>query len=374
MAHDSSVQHSSAQRISRLTPLSAVRAAIASQVSAVAPETCASTAARNATLAQDVTLATLPSQAIALRDGYAVEAAVIADASSYAPIQLASGARRIDAGEALPPGTDTIAPLDAIVMRGDHAEAIASVTPGDGVLPVGGDAAGVLFRTGRRLHALDIAVLNAAGVKDVGIRVPRLRLAYGSAAKTPPLDAALAFVAKLIVKAGGAMAGEAVSLADAFGDRTADAIVALGGTGSGRSDDAVSALAQRGRVIAHGIAISPGETAAFGFVDKRPVLLIPGRLDAALAVWLLLGRVLVAQLAGGTADDAAAAMPLKRKVTSTIGLTELVPVKAAGGMAEPLGSGYLSLSMLAESDGYLVVPADSEGFAAGTQIAVRPWP
>ena len=67
-------------------------------------------------------------------------------------------------------------------------------------------------------------------------------------------------------------------------------------------------------------------------------------------------------------------VPLKRKVTSTIGLTELMPVRCAGGMAEPLGSGYLSLTALTRSDGWIVVPADSEGFAAGTPVAVKPWP
>ena len=67
-------------------------------------------------------------------------------------------------------------------------------------------------------------------------------------------------------------------------------------------------------------------------------------------------------------------LPLKRKVTSTIGLTELVPVSCAGAVAEPLASGYLSLESLARSDGWLVVPAESEGFAAGAPVAVRPWP
>ncbi len=55
-------------------------------------------------------------------------------------------------------------------------------------------------------------------------------------------------------------------------------------------------------------------------------------------------------------------------------MTELIPVSCADGMAEPLGSGYLSFTALARSDGWIVVPADSEGFAAGTQVAVTPWP
>jgi molybdopterin biosynthesis enzyme len=104
------------------------------------------------------------------------------------------------------------------------------------------------------------------------------------------------------------------------------------------------------------------------------VLLIPGRLDAALAIWLLIGRPLLARLAGGTVEDVPVTLPLRRKVTSTIGLTELVPVGCGEGMAEPLGSGYLSLTSLARSDGWIVVPADSEGFAAGTPVVVHPWP
>jgi len=136
----------------------------------------------------------------------------------------------------------------------------------------------------------------------------------------------------------------------------------------------VHTLARLGQVEAHAIAVSPGETAAFGFAGAKPVLLVPGRLDAALAIWLLIGRRLVAKLAGGSIVDWPVTLPLKRKVTSTIGLTELVPVCCAGGVAEPLASGYLSLESLARSDGWIVVPAESEGFAAGTPVAVRSWP
>ena len=104
------------------------------------------------------------------------------------------------------------------------------------------------------------------------------------------------------------------------------------------------------------------------------MLLVPGRLDAALAVWLLVGRYLAAKLAGGRVDEQATTARLRRKVTSTIGMTEIIAVSCSGGMAEPLGSGYLSLTALARSDGFVVVPAESEGFAAGAEIAVNPWP
>jgi molybdopterin molybdotransferase len=55
-------------------------------------------------------------------------------------------------------------------------------------------------------------------------------------------------------------------------------------------------------------------------------------------------------------------------------MTEVIPVSCRDGMAEPLGSGYLSLTALARSDGWILVPAESEGFAAGSEVAVSQWP
>ena len=118
---------SSIQRIVRLTPLHAVLACIQSRVTPVAPRRSALAFAQGATLAEDVVSAERPQRAIALRDGFAVEAAAIADAGPYMPVPLTLIARRIDAGDALPSGTDAVAPLDAIALRGDRAEAVAAV-------------------------------------------------------------------------------------------------------------------------------------------------------------------------------------------------------------------------------------------------------
>ena len=61
-------------------------------------------------------------------------------------------------------------------------------------------------------------------------------------------------------------------------------------------------------------------------------------------------------------------------MTSNLGLTELVPVRRSGDGVEPLASGYLPLTSLAHADGWIVIPPDSEGYAPGTPVAVRPWP
>ena len=67
---------------------------------------------------------------------------------------------------------------------------------------------------------------------------------------------------------------------------------------SERHDNSVHALARVGRVVAHGIGLSPGETSAFGFIGSTPVLIIPGRLDAAFAVWHVLGARIMAAAGG----------------------------------------------------------------------------
>jgi hypothetical protein len=39
-----------------------------------------------------------------------------------------------------------------------------------------------------------------------------------------------------------------------------------------------------------------------------------------------------------------------------------------------VAQGYLPPQALARADGWLLVPADSEGYAAGSKVSVRPWP
>ena len=379
MAQDSSDAQAGLQRIARLTPLCAILALIDSRLGPVKARKYASGAAAGLTLADDIVTAQRPTAALALTDGFAVDAAAVADAGPYAPVRLASLPRWVGAGEFLPSGFDAVAPRDAVIERGESIEVIAPVVTGQGVLAAGGDAAAqtVLRRAGERLRDIDCALAASAGFAELNIREPRIWIARGQAGAPMPVDAGLAMLARFVGKAGGAVHGESTQLHEALARDEADAVIAVGGTGDGAGDDSVRTLARLGQVAAHGIAISPGETAAFGFAGARPVLLLPGRLDAVLAVWLLLGRSLVAKLAGGAGDgdhEPARALPLKRKATSTIGMTEIVPVRCAGGMAEPLASGYLSLTALAQSDGWIVVPADSEGFPQGAPVSVRSWP
>ena len=73
-------------------------------------------------------------------------------------------------------------------------------------------------------------------------------------------------------------------------------------------------------------------------------------------------------------EDQPFAAELARKVASTVGLGRSRAGAPRGGRVEPLAAGYLSLQALARADGWILVPADSEGYPAGARVAVRPLP
>jgi molybdopterin biosynthesis enzyme len=280
----------------------------------------------------------------------------------------------MDAGEALPDGVDAVAALDTVQVQGAEARALTPVAPGEGVLPPDADAqAGLkLILTGTRLRRIDVAVLTALGIGRLPIREPRVRVVRAGAGNI--VDGAATLIARAIDAESGMAVTDGVTLEQALAMEDADALVAIGGTGSGRNDRSVKALARAGKVAFHGIAIAPGETTALGFVAHRPVLLLPGRMDAALAGWVTVGRRMLARLAFRLVEEQPFSAELARKIASPLGLAEVVPVRRRLSKVEPVATGYLPLQALARAEGWLLVPADSEGHPAGARVVVRPWP
>jgi molybdopterin molybdotransferase len=367
------------QTIPRLTPLAEVLATVDSDVKPVTPRTLDVAAAAGRKLAADAVAPARPSASLALQDGWALAADDTLGAGGYAPVLLMHTPQRVEAGQPMPVGTDSVAPLDAVKVSKGRAEALVTVNPGDGVVGVGSDSDPGIppCPAGDRLRMTDLAVFTAAGLARVTMREPRIRVV--PLRGTGIVAAAARLVAGDIERRGGAARLDNASrdFGGVLASESADAIIAIGGTGSGRNDASAQTLAREGRLAVHGMALTPGETAALGFVGPRPVLLLPGRLDAALSVWLVVGRRVLDRLAAGNKmkeNEPAEILTLARKVSSTVGLAELVPVRRNGDAAEPLATKYLPLSSLSRSDGWILVPADSEGYSAGSPVQVRPWP
>jgi molybdopterin biosynthesis enzyme len=369
------------QRITRLTSLPEALALADGMVSAVDAREIATTAAAGRTLAASVMAASdYPARAIAARDGWAVRAEATLDAGGYAPVVLADSPVAVEVGDALPAGFDAVVQVDAVEFRGGVAQVFVTVAAGEGVWPGGADArAGAsIVPSGRRITRTDLAVLAAAGIASLRVREPRVRVV--SARNDQILTAIVAFICG-VIEADGAIAlttqrspADMAGIEDVLAHDDCDATIVVGGSGAGARDVAVLALARHGEVAFHGLGLAPGETAAFGRVGTRPVLIMPGRLDAALAVWLLFGRRMVARLAARDGDPRGVPTMLRRKVTSTVGLAEMVVVRREDDGVMPIASQSISLQALGNADGWIFVPADAEGFPAGTMVEMRPLP
>lgn len=364
------------QRIARLAPLKEVLAQVEALARPVVPRDVALDEALGCLLATDITaLESRPAQPVAIVDGWAVRAELVQDAGAYSLVALSPPPAWVEVGDRLPSDADALLPPDAVTARGNSFEAIASVAPGTGVLAAGGNVVrGALLRcAGERLRASDIAVLAALGVAIVHARRPHIRIV----ATNPRLGHGIvATLLKHAVEAAGGTV-EIVSelpLERALLDEGMDAVFVIGGTGQGKRDASVTALARVGSIAIHGFGIAPGETGGLGEAGGRPVLLFPGRLDAALAVWLLVGSKLVARLAGSTEKAMTVQARLSRKIASQVGIAEVVPVRRGEDGLEPLASAVLGLVTLARADGWVLVPAESEGFPAGARVEMRALP
>jgi molybdopterin biosynthesis enzyme len=127
----------------------------------------------------------------------------------------------------------------------------------------------------------------------------------------------------------------------------------------------------RGALFAHGIALQPGRTAAVGKLGAVPVVALPGLPGHALSAYLLLVRPLLDRLSGRLARHGTV-LPLSRKVSSSIGVAEIVLLKREASAWQVLAVGDLSLSTLRHADAWLAIAGDSEGHAAGKPVEAFP--
>jgi molybdopterin molybdotransferase len=311
-----------------------------------------------------------PPHDVAATDGWALRVHDLVGASSYSPLPLAAPPAWVEAGDAMPAACDCVLDADLVEVAGPIAQVLAEAIPGQGVRRKGQDIAegSLVAEAGRRVRPRDLLIARIAGIKRLKVRRPRLHIVNSpGATATANLVAESACVAGAEVIIGEAAARDVASIVVAFEDVACDLLVTIGGSGVGRTDAAVTALAARGEVIAHGIALQPGRTAAVGRIGTTPVIALPGAPDQAFSAWWALALPVLDRLTGRQPRKALS-LPLSRKIASLVGIAEFVLLERQRDAWTPLAVGELSLDAIARAEAFLVVPGGSEGFAAGARI------
>ena len=353
-----------------LTPLDVALDAL---LNGVAPVTTAELPLAEALrcIAADMPLSgAVPPHDIAARDGFALCARDLVGASSYSPMPLVALPVWVEAGDAMPDGCDCVIDADSVELKGPMPQVLAEAIPGQGVRRAGGDiAAGSdIVEAGRRVVARDLMIARAAGIARLKVRRPRLCIVnIPGGAVTSDLIAESARTAGADVVSVTASGRDAASIAGAIDVGACDLLLIIGGSGVGRTDAAVTALAGCGEVIAHGIAVQPGRTSAVGRVGKTPVVVLPGAPDQAFAAWWTLALPVLDRLSGRRPRKTLN-LPLARKIASGVGIAEIVLLERKQGAWVTLAIGELSLDAIARAEAWLTVPGGTEGFAAGSSV------
>jgi molybdopterin molybdotransferase len=349
---------------SSLTSLEAAQAMLCAKSRTLAPQQVALSQALGCVAAEMPSIEGWPPFDLAATDGWAFSALDLVGASSYAPVLPAVAPRWVEVGDAMPQGCDCVLDANVLDASGSIVQVLAEGFPGQGVRRAGSDivAGGQTVAPGYSIRSLDLLRARAAGHASLMVRRPRVQLVNTSAASDGDLTAQL--IASEAQAAGAEVTlGREISLVgDVF-----DLLISIGGTGVGRSDVTVKKLIQSRALLAHGIALRPGRTCAIGNVGGIPVIALPGAPDQALAAWWMLALPVLDRLAGRL-PRSITTLALAQKIASTVGVTEIALLGKTGTKWLPLATGDLSLDAIASAAAWCAIPADSEGFAAGTAV------
>lgn len=322
-----------------------------------------------------------PVRDIAVMDGWACRALDLVGASTYSPLVLASVPICVETGDAMPDGYDCVLESDLIDYTGPLVQALGEAAPGEGVRRAGEDltVGRPLVLEGRRLSAADLLVARVAGKSELAVRLPRVRLVDVGSATGETFTTLL--VAECVRTSGAMLATvvapgrDAASISAALDGEACDLIILVGGTGDGRADATAEALATRGGLLAHRIAVRPGARTALGRLGSMSVVALPGLPDQALGSFLTLVQPVLDRLSGFSGPSCIT-LPLSRKISSTVGLSEIALLRRKQELWVPLAVGDFSLDAIRLAEAWLAVPQGSEGYGAGTPVApvpLRTW-
>jgi putative molybdopterin biosynthesis protein len=335
----------------------------------------------------------------AAMDGYAVRFIDTFGASETRPKRLAVPAQAvaIDTGDPMPDGFDAVIMIEDVEkIPGSGIEILKSATPWQHVRLVGEDivATELIISENHVVRPVDMAAMFASGHTTVMVRrKPALSIIPtgtelvkpGSALQKGDIIDFNSTMLSAMAEEWGARANridivkdDALLLRKTILDALIDSdlVVINAGSSAGREDFTADVIAGLGKVIVHGVSIKPGKPVILGIINGKPVIGIPGYPVSAALTFNLFVKPMIYSLLGlqAPAPETIAAK-LSRQVASSLGQEEFIRVKlgsVSGNLiATPVTRGAGALMSLVRADGVIRVPAQSEGIAAGSEVAVE---
>lgn len=363
----------------------------------------------------------------AAMDGFAVRAFDTMGAGINSPALLKVGEKvekgvciRVHTGSPVPDAADAVVMLEDTVVHGDTVEVFSQLHPLKNVGETGEDIrkGELIITAGQMFRPCDIAVLASLGIEEIRvIRKPIVAIIPTGEELVPrgtkiPCDGEVyetnGLMASLYVRKWGGIP----RLLDIVTDdpekikeaiqrvSEADMIIISGGTSVGKRDYVPAVVESLGTLQVHGVGISPGKPTALGFVNKKPVVCMPGYPVAGMVALYYFARqalhklahipdepervvraVLSDKIPGRTGFKTFARVklePLTRYLQTPYLETQFEPSYLKKGSyggavlkAVPVAtSGAGILSSISKADGFVIIPENVEGISKGEEVDV----
>jgi len=345
-------------------------------------------------------------------DGYAVQAESTDGASLYNPLSFlitgqalpgtphsgsvdANTAVRIMTGAPVPDGATCVVPAEHATESDGQVEITQAVPIGRHIGKRGEDVVQGqrLLNAGRQLRPQDIALIGSLGLdRATVVRRPRVRLLITGDELVIPGQTKAAgqifesnslMLAGLVQRDGGELenplpcepvSDQRVVIAEMLTRPGADIILVSGGSSVGTEDHAPTLVSELGQLVFHGVAMRPSSPSGIGQVGDALVFLLPGNPVSCLCAYDIFAGEAIMRLGGRPAGWPYGRIQgvLDERIVSDIGRLDYCRVSitdSADPSISPLAiSGASILSSTTRADGFVLVPADLEGYAAGTRV------
>jgi molybdopterin molybdotransferase len=366
-------------------------------------------------LAEDiVSHVSLPAFPNSAMDGYAVIAEDIAAADVDAPAHLdvagevAAGAVdipevtpgtcvRIMTGAPLPPGADTVVPVETTSGGRARAAFHRPYPEGANVREVGEDLSPgqPLVAAGRRITPADVALLANAGETRVPCNPPPRVVVMATGDELVPADDVPGpghirdgngpMLASLVRQAGGVpfsagiVADDRKALMFALDTNLghADLVVCTGGASAGTKDLLADVIGALGEVTTHKVAMQPGMPQILGRIRGVPIVGLPGNPVSAFVSFEVFVRPALRAMQGRRdvarpRVRAEVAEPLTSPPNKRSYLRVKLTHDEGRWTATPTGGqGSHLVSSIALADGLAIVPEDVTDVPVGAHIDVQ---
>ena len=303
----------------------------------------------------------------------------------------------VNTGNVLPEIFDAVIMVEDVQPIDDNTvEIIAPVTPWKHVRTIGEDivTTELILPDGHRVRPIDLGAMLATGLTEIKVRrkPTAMVIPTGSELVQPgePLKPGNIIEFNSRVLAGyltewGILAERSPIVTDkpanlkkAIGDAVAeyDFVIVNAGASAGSKDYTARIIGELGEVVLHGVNIKPGKPVILSIVNGKPVIGLPGYTISAVITLNLFVRNLVDSLVGSQPKPPRLLeATLARPLSSKLGVEEFIRVKLGqvgdSMMATPGGRGAGAVMSLVQADGFLTVPANSEGLGAGEKVQIE---